>query len=158
MATCLPPQLWLMLQMCQSYRKNRVPWLTDLFKFKGRADNEYCMMLHVHYLCMTEKPTCTPSHLSQKFPQYRLWNSSNVPLIDDGLSVKIVEHFLSPPFSHWCDVLGFEPKGTDTSYSGFPILPLTFCSMLTESVKMVTITLGSLHQQYPIMEVWKQSS
>ena len=53
----------------------------------------------------------TPSLRS--FPNVALKNSSNVGLIDDGPSRKIVERFLllrlSPPGDRWCDVFDFVP-------------------------------------------------
>ena len=63
--------------------------------------------------------------VSQKFPQHCLWNGSNVRLIDDGplssFQRKIVQRLLfprlAPPGDRWCDVLGFVPAGSVSSFS-----------------------------------------
>ena len=66
--------------------------------------------------------------ISQKFPQCCLWNGSNVRLTDDGplssfqgRSSSASSFHASPPDDRWCDVLGFVPAGSVSSFSTLQI-------------------------------------
>ena len=108
MATCLPPQLWLMLQMCQSYRK--ITFLGKPISSSSRTE----LTMNIAWCCMyiisawqkslhALHPISLRSFPNVAFETVQCWSSWWWPFLI--LSRKIINCFLfphlSPPGDWW---------------------------------------------------------
>ena len=84
-----------------------------------------------------EKLICAPPRFWEVFPNVTFKTVSVFVWLTMCLSRKIVQRFLflrlSPPGDRWCDVLGFVPAG---SVSSFSTLTEGSCAMLETSIEI----------------------